>query len=71
MAQELNLIPRDPQYFNPFTEKAKRKVSNTVFLVNYSEEMFKYFPERKKIFLVLSGCHKLSLSFLTLIEEHL
>ena len=27
MAQELKLIPRDPNYFNPFTEKAKHKVS--------------------------------------------
>ena len=25
MAQELKLIPRDPNYFNPFTEKAKHK----------------------------------------------
>jgi hypothetical protein len=27
MAQELKLIPRDPNYFNPFTDKAKHKVS--------------------------------------------
>lgn len=25
MAQELKLIPRDPNYFNPFTDEAKRK----------------------------------------------
>ena len=26
MAQELKLIPREPNYFNPFTEEAKRLV---------------------------------------------
>jgi hypothetical protein len=28
MAQELKLIPREPNYFNPLTDEAKRKVSN-------------------------------------------
>ncbi|XP_028405716.1 coiled-coil domain-containing protein 134-like isoform X2 [Dendronephthya gigantea] len=30
MAQELKLIPRDPNYFNPFTEESKRKIKKSI-----------------------------------------
>ena len=33
MAQELRLVPRDPNYINPYRKKAKKEVCATLSLI--------------------------------------